>query len=55
MTDNEHIASPIEQLRAAGESSVPTGTCDDLPEPVTVAAGQELASEVPRRLREDER
>jgi prevent-host-death family protein len=48
-------ASPLERLRAAGETSEIDGDLDDLPEPLELEAGQELPSEVLARLRADER
>jgi prevent-host-death family protein len=47
--------SPLEQLRAAGEVSTPTGTFADLPDPLRLLPGQVSPSEILRRLREDER
>lgn len=48
-------ASPLEGLRAAGETSRVEGNLDDLPEPLELEVGQELPSEVLARFRADER
>lgn len=47
--------SPVQRLRASGELLPSSGSIDDLPEPVRLEPGQELASEVLARLRRDER
>lgn len=48
-------STPLEQLRAAGETIRPTRSMRDLPEPPPLAPGEEPPSEVLRRLRADER
>jgi prevent-host-death family protein len=48
-------ASPLERLRAAGETSEVEGGLDDLPEPLELEPGQEPPSAVLARLRADER
>lgn len=49
------VSSPLDQLRRAGEVSTPTGSLDDLPEPLPAEAGQEMPSVLLARLRSDER
>jgi prevent-host-death family protein len=46
---------PLERLRASGEVIPASADLDDLPEPMPLAAGQELPSAVLARLRHDER
>jgi prevent-host-death family protein len=48
-------AGPLERLRAAGDTSVPSGSLDDLPDPLPVPPGHEPASAILARLRRDER
>jgi len=48
-------ASPLEQMRAAGDVDEATGTIDDLGEPIELAPGQESPSSTLERLRADER
>ncbi len=45
---------PLARLRAAGDGQ-PADDCDDFPEPVPLAAGQEPPSVTLARLRRDER
>ena len=45
----------LERLRAAGDVEPAVGTLDDLPEPLTLEAGEEPPSRVLARLRADER
>lgn len=47
--------SPLDRLRAAGELESATEELADLPEPLVLAPGTELPSEVLARLRRDER
>jgi prevent-host-death family protein len=47
--------TPLEQLRAAGEVSRPTGSIDDLPEPLPVPRGAPSPSAALARLRANER
>jgi prevent-host-death family protein len=47
--------SPLDQLRAAGDVSVPTGALDDLPPPLPLVRGETPPSIVLARLRADER
>jgi prevent-host-death family protein len=47
--------SPLEQLRASGETIAPEGDLDDLPEPLELPAGSESPSAILARLRRDER
>ena len=47
--------SPLERLRASGEVTAAEGGLDDLPEPLSLPAGQESPSAVLARLRRDER
>jgi prevent-host-death family protein len=46
---------PLDQLRAAGDVSTPTGALDDLPPPLLLTPGQTPPSMVLARLRADER
>ena len=46
---------PLDQLRAAGEVSEPSGDINDLPEPLEVPADKESPSVVLARIRADER
>jgi len=48
-------ATPLQQLRAAGEVSTPTGTLDDLPKPLSLAPRAAAPSSVLARLRANER
>ncbi len=48
-------ASPLAELRAAGDVSRATGSIDDLPAPLALPAGEESPSRVLRRLRAHER
>jgi prevent-host-death family protein len=47
--------SPLDQLRAAGDVSTPTGDLDDLPPPLPLPPGQAPPSVVLAWLRADER
>jgi prevent-host-death family protein len=47
--------SSLDRLRASGEVSPAGGDLDELPEPLTLAPGQEPPSSVLARLRRDER
>ena len=49
------IGTPLEQMRSAGEVDAATGDLDDLPEPLTLAAGVESPSAVLSQLRRHER
>ncbi len=49
------VSSPLEQLRAAGETSGPPVANADFPEPLTLPDGMESPSVVLERLRADER
>lgn len=49
------VGSPLERLRALGETEPPTADLDDLPEPIALPRGSERPSAVLRRLRRDER
>jgi prevent-host-death family protein len=53
MADNGK--SPLEQLRAAGDVSTPTGDLGDLPPPLALPRGQAPLSVTLARLRADER
>mgnify|MGYP005863565267 CR=1 FL=1 len=46
---------PLERLRASGELAPGRARSEDLPEPITLAPGQETPSSVLARLRRDER
>ncbi|MFO0756490.1 MAG: type II toxin-antitoxin system prevent-host-death family antitoxin [Byssovorax sp.] len=47
--------SPLDQLRAGGDVSVPTGALHDLPPPLPLTPGQRAPSLVLTRLRAHER
>jgi prevent-host-death family protein len=47
--------SPLERLRASGETDAPVGDLADLPPPLPLAAGREPPSLVLERLRAGER
>lgn len=47
--------SPLDRLRASGEVESGSGDLEDLPDPIVLAPGIELPSDVLRRLRRDER
>lgn len=48
-------ASPLEQLRAAGDVDEARGDLDELPPPLQLQPGQESPSSVLARIRADER
>ena len=47
--------TPLDRLRAAGQVTPATGSLEDLPPPLPLAAGQEAPSLVLARLRSHER
>ncbi|MEO8273851.1 MAG: type II toxin-antitoxin system prevent-host-death family antitoxin [Chloroflexota bacterium] len=47
--------SPLERMRAAGETTPARGRLEDLPPPLELKPGQEPPSKVLERMRQDER